>query len=511
MEIVKRQATVLSTATTAQIRPGRRVSLSGPFARAHPGCNKFGALRSHRASCAILHLLSATLLLFCGASVTKGAVVTAASASLTDVAAAITKAVAGDTVAIPAGTSTWASNLTINKAITLMGAGIDVTTIIDNIPKVAGTQMSPIVFNTTTGTYPRATGFTIRGLAQDTNKCNKAELAMFGSCKTFRIDHVKFDKPGTLCIQIMGDLWGVIDHCVFNTPNFKQDVQIYHPSWGGSGNYGDGSFNEGLYYGTEKAVYIEDCTAIGSGMAGAGVTDATYGGRFVVRHCTITNDNIGTHGTETSRIRGVRSYEIYQNTMTQGSISTYPMMFCAVYLRGGSGVIWGNSWNGVGGETGYKSGIVMSVYRANGQYGSPWMVCNGSAPFDGNTTSAGYPAIDQVGRGTCADALTGTTSNDTTGASTVDAKTLTKTWPHQASEPVYYWSNNWVPITNNAGTLAGADDTASRNLIQAGREYVDLGTTPLAGYTPYTYPHPLTTRSDTTLAPPTNLQIQAGP
>src|SRR4029453_1145448 len=46
------------------------------------------------------------------------------------VAAAVTQAVDGDTVTIPAGTCSWTTNLTVDKAITIQGAGIGQTTLV---------------------------------------------------------------------------------------------------------------------------------------------------------------------------------------------------------------------------------------------------------------------------------------------------------------------------------------------------------------------------------------------
>src|ERR1041384_7840037 len=42
----------------------------------------------------------------------------------------------GDTITLPAGTFTWSTTLTINKAITLQGAGIGATIIKDNASNV---------------------------------------------------------------------------------------------------------------------------------------------------------------------------------------------------------------------------------------------------------------------------------------------------------------------------------------------------------------------------------------
>ena len=88
------------------------------------------------------------------------AAITAASTSQADVQTAINAAAVGETVNIPAGTATWGasgSSLSVNKAITLAGAGQDVT-IIDIAP-TAGSWGNGVI-----GIYAAATlkSFTIR-------------------------------------------------------------------------------------------------------------------------------------------------------------------------------------------------------------------------------------------------------------------------------------------------------------------------------------------------------------
>jgi hypothetical protein len=58
---------------------------------------------------------------------------------------------------------------------------------------------------------------------------------------------------------------------------------------------------------------------------------------------------------------------------------------------------------------------MFTVYRAviNGQgcsgafWTQPWGMATGTNPWDGNTDPSGYPAIDQVSRGTCLDQIRG--------------------------------------------------------------------------------------------------------
>lgn len=389
----------------------------------------------------------------------------AASCSRVDVQAALAAAKDGDTVLIPSGVCTWTQGIDIAtpKAITIQGAGMDATTIIDNINKLSGGGQV-FTINTQAGKRFRMTGMTFRGMAPDTYVYNHGTILLDGTAQDFRLDHLKFDRPGTSAIRFGGAAYGLVDHCYFDLSNFKQGTVILQPAWGGH-NYGDGSFAAPLALGTEKAIYVEDNFFIGSGVAGAGPLDSFAGGRFVFRYNTVQNDVVGTHGTESSgRYRGVRSYEIYNNTFTSNTL-----LFTGVFLRGGTGVVWGNSFHGVGGETGYKNAITLANYRSDSSY-NPWGRCGAGSPWDGNTDPSGYPCLDQVGRG-----LSKLISGD---------NPTPVGWPDQASEPLYIWNNTWSPVPNNPGELV----SEQHQVIQRNRDYY-LAAKP--GYTPYVYPHPL--------------------
>jgi len=83
-------------------------------------------------------------------------------------------------------------------------------------------------------------------------------------------------------------------------------------------------------------------------------------------------------------------------------------------------------------------------------------------------------AIDQCGRGQ-GDLLSGDSP------AKINAVTGTASWPRNALEPVYSWNNTLNGSNVNIGS--------STPTIIEGRDFYNQ--TPMPGYTPYTYPHPL--------------------
>src|SRR5262245_6204409 len=101
--------------------------------------------------------------LYSGAA--DAATIQAQSCSSTHVQAAIALANDGDTVAVPAGICTWTSMLLVTgKAITIQGAGRNLTVIIDGVPAPASGAKPPAFrWNTKPTGISRLTGFTFDG------------------------------------------------------------------------------------------------------------------------------------------------------------------------------------------------------------------------------------------------------------------------------------------------------------------------------------------------------------
>ena len=401
-------------------------------------------------------------------------IINAVNCSAAAVLAAVNAAPDGGTVAIPAcpGGVSWPTTLTVTKGITVQGAGIGVTVLLDGVPKGDAMCANANPMIRFTGASParwRLTALTIRGSATDLG-CQPGHVAIGGTSKAWRVDHVRIENQQTVGIRIGGDTWGVIDHTDFEG-NHKQGVIVSHFTWGGR-TYGDGSWADPLYLGTERAVYIEDCTFTDPNPSGAGAVDMFDGGRVVFRYNTAAF--MGNHGTDSSgRRRSARSYEIYNNTFTAWA----PAAFTAILLRGGTGVIYNNTFKGD-----YVDIINATNYRDTQSF-PPWGRCDGKSPYDQNQSPTGYACIDQVGRST-GDLLSGDTPPPA--------------WPTQALEPVYQWSN----MKNGANNPVLSSLSSN---IQVNRDFFNNMIKP--GYTAFPYPHPLTL-SGPRPSPPTNVRAQ---
>lgn len=386
--------------------------------------------------------------------------ITAASCSPQDVQAAIDAASDGDTVAVPPGTATWRTSrqnrpaVVISrrgreKQITLKGAGMGKTIITDATgPKCFQT----VIKSSEQGIYSdvrekplRITGFTFRG------EGGNALISLSGyTC--WRIDHCRFENSGR-SLWVSG--FGLVDHCIFDKRDNGQSIFVSHQGFAGK-QHGDGSWSSLLELGTDRAVYIEDCTFRYYAEQPNAALDGCNGARVVFRHNTLIDAHIASHGTESGgRNRSIRSYEIYAN---RWHLDRQKQRWTAIFLRGGTGVVFDNRVTGP-----YGSFALATNYRSSAAY-APWGKCDGSSRWDGNQEPNGYPAIDQIGRST--DSGPGTP---------------------QELDPLREWDNT---LNGKNADIAVRGTGAVHLHIKAGRDF--LKDAPRPSYVPYAYPHRLT-------------------
>ena len=370
-------------------------------------------------------------------------------------------------------------------------------------------------------------------------------MAVAGTGTASRIDDLSFTNQQTSGISLSGCVFGVIDHNTFSG-NHKQGIIVNHATCGGD-SYGDYNWSIPENLGTANALYIETNTFTDPNAVGAGAMDNFGGSRVVFRYNTASF--IVGHGTESSdRTRGMRAFEVYNNTFTAVESS----QFAGFYVRSGTGVVYNNNF--VDSGPNYYNGYTNLINDRDADAFSPWGApagsgnpgaCDGTGPYDNNAgvvyasgtasassttnslvangapgwttnqwvgpyairnvtqgwgsiissnTASGiininsaygqnrswnsgdsfqvlsvYPCLDQVGRGAGL-LLSGATPTPTG-------------WVGEASEPVYAWNNTHNGVSNSAPV------SSNSTRIVAGRDYFD--NTPMPGYTPYVYPHPL--------------------
>jgi hypothetical protein len=460
--------------------------------------------------------------------------INANSAAQSDVATAIASASNGDIVIIPGGTATWTRTMPVRKAITLQGAGVGQTIVKDNVQSGSLLAITLVANNVT-----RITGIEFQDGGR-INGANGGTIHVDGSNTNgsqFRFDHNAWNRVnGTLlCDTVIG----VIDHNTFTMFENVSTVRIYGSHWDGA-NYGDGSWAAPTGFGSSQFLFIED--NVWNGMHPPFVlpmTDAYGGARFVVRHNQIHDCFVTNHGTEsTGRTRGARAMEVYNNTFTGTNLNHF-----VGGSRSGALVFHDNSISGYGGDPVFT----LTNHRSFFPFG-PWGGADGTNRWDVNAPNAFFT-------GTAASNSSGTTvtvsganwtRNQWVGytvrrtsnlcnsksitfalivSNTSNTITYTETggygapflsfcagdnleflkvdhaldqpgraggslisgdnpnpptgWNNQVTEPCYAWNNGNTP-------LAAVHGSIRQNI-----HYFD--NTPMPGYTPYVYPHPLTT------------------
>jgi hypothetical protein len=497
--------------------------------------------------------LAATLILTVS-GLAAATTINAKSASQSDVAAAIASAADGDTVTIPGGTASWTRTLQIKKGITIQGASVGATIIKDSV------QSGQLIRWTLAAGYPsRLTGIEF----QDGGRVNTIDapggiLHVDGSntnASTFRFDHCKWNNLNGS--TVFDTVIGVIDHNTFVLDKFGCAIYPYGSHWDGQ-DYGDGSWHAPTSYGSSQFLFIEDNTFTHSKPNLQGMIDAYAGARFVVRHNTIFNSLITNHGTEsTGRTRGCRAIEIYNNNYSgtnlnsqvggsrsggtlfhHNTISGYSGNLSAFDLQNYRNIYPFQPWSGADGTNAWdvndptvfftgtaaanSSGTSVTVSGANWKP-NQWAgytlrrttdICNsGSLNFGwilSNTSNTisygsnpGYPtppsmsfctgdsleirkvehALDQPGR-----ALGSLITRESPVRPT--------SWNNQATEPCYSW--------NNTNEVNGQVNFSAGPGVRANVHY--FNNTPMPGYTPYAYPHPLAKSS-----PPSQPTVNAAP
>lgn len=428
------------------------------------------------------------------------ATINATSCSQSAVQAAVNSAADGDTVVIPDGTCTWTSGITVDqsssrKSLTIRGLH-DCTVDAKGRPTSCQTNITNFFLGYTgvDGKAFRLSNFRMIG----GNVGNL--ISIRGTGKSWRIDHIYFDTVAAssriIYINEVGATdvtYGVIDSNTIINPS--NTFLHYQPDNGG--NYG---WMRPLDLGGPDALYFENNTyRRDSESASIAVTDSNGPGRFVVRYNDITNGWIQAHDAIVTNHRGVRKWEIYNNTFTYDAKGNW----WVVQLRGGTGVMYNNTISDPYGATASWS-AQMTIYRAYQTGGDPWdTLCSNSSGKAYLDIATQYPLDCSSGTG-CIN-KDGSSSNPS-GYPCRDQTGVDGNNPQVGGgRPFLFWNNkkNGNPMTVNV-------PAESTNYIVQNRDYCIATTTMPSScngvkvnYTPYTYPHPL---AQAATLPPRNLR-----
>src|SRR6266436_2270177 len=89
-----------------------------------------------------------------------------------------------------------------------------------------------------------------------------------------------------------------VDHCYLDfTSSLAESFAVNHNGWGGATN-GDGAWADDTAFGSNKFLFIEDCTF--NRLDSGGGLDCYGGGRYVARYNRFNNLGVNSHGTETT-------------------------------------------------------------------------------------------------------------------------------------------------------------------------------------------------------------------
>jgi hypothetical protein len=413
--------------------------------------------------------------------------------SASDVQAAVNAAPAGSTVVIPTGSYSWTTGVTVSKNLTITGqsqwsggSGAALTGGAQITNKIAGSA-DMILCNVS----PGAPYMTI------------SNLALLDGGTDTNYNTINFEGSGTplltgCYLHSAGGVnrtvyWGLNGGVAWNNTCYSNDgdpeifgfeIVTANPgtSWQSPSTMGTldttGTNNTYIESNTFNNVILQSF-------------DCADNSRVVIRYNTFNNSGGSSHGQDTSP-NGCRQWEFYNNTCiftTSGNTlagDAYPLnMNWWALFRGGTGVILNNVFPSISSEQwGSKATIIFGDFNINQ---TPNAV----------PCQTVYPSARQIGQTWIG---SGGYSYQTPGTAAVDGTGY-------GTDPVYIWGNTGTGATNVGYANQSDSDFSSScgnglnvaNFIKSGRDYI-VGTAK-PGYTPYPYPHPLTSGSGTPAAP----------
>lgn len=405
--------------------------------------------------------------------------VNAASCSSKDVQSAINSASSGQTVNVPSGNCSWGTSaVSLSKAIILNGAGQGAT----NIDVSGGNPAFTIAQPSSGTTYIQNLTFTA---SNNENTPHTIEITGTWPPKgavVFEYDTFMDTYSTFLESDVAGGV--IISHITFNGNQDGALITVKDltdtNSWTSPNSLGTND-TTGL-----MNIYIED-SAFNNGWNG--IVDCDDNCRMVFRHNTLTNSGgFNSHGEATSPF-GMRQFEIYDNVFKYPNPNnTNVNLNWFIWIRGGSGVIWGNTMDELYGSSwGDKSEVGLTIRGAED-----------NRP-QGSCAQVNYPVPHQIGQ-------SNNGKSDFTDPIYFWGNTSTASSPHPSGDYIqvsggWGWGNpcgfDWNTFFQWGRDGVNTSLKAPITLSSGGGSVEGEGGTAKPGYTPYPYPHPLVTGQGT--------------
>lgn len=421
-------------------------------------------------------------------SVAYSGTVISASCSYSDVQSAINSANSGDTVYVPECTASWSKGITINKGITLQGAGVEKTIIkYTGLGKEAIINYNPsIPFN---NEYFRLTGFSI-----DCNNISETVGILIKNTSNeyiitnIRVDHNRIVKAGSYAAKFLGMIYGLFDNNELEGNYIDFNIL-------GNDKY---SWNDPLKIGSSRYLYIESNKITNTREM---IILSGWGARWVFRYNTVDLSEIGynvidAHGNLVvsypecnweNDIRGVVGHEIYENIFT--NLNRVSRLHDH---RGGTGIIFNNIVTGM--IYGGNSTIVIREEDNNSGIGACYPVKNTYPGYD--------PVKDTYIWNNTLNGIPYYIYNEDSDFMIIEKRDYWSDTQAGTPNPTNYWikgsSSNRGSFCENGNIYWETDKKRLYKCI--GENNWTLI------YMPYTYPHPLSL-SQSAPSPPKNLKI----
>jgi hypothetical protein len=403
-----------------------------------------------------------------------------------------------------------------------------------------------LTITTVAGKSFELTGVTF--LTSSTKAAAFGSLNINGGSTSVRVDHNHFnDQTSGEHLLELDSFNGVFDHNFFDSTNRANLIFLHTTAYGPSG-LGNEVYTQPDNFGTSSFIFVENNLF----QNGTFAFDSGAGGSMVFRYNVVGNNTrLQTHGTlgppvDSAGRRGSRSLEVYGNSFTfnpnpNGNDTSTYFPFVMDY-ESGTGLWWNNNISGF--QIFLREDTVRTNTATYTETATPngWGYCGTSASgtgsnWDGSATGNGYPCLDQLGRGQ------GQLINSAAFPGRLNTSTGTIAWPQQALHPIYVWGNKFntfpnitqsywnnfdtvtvenrdyyleLPNLNEAGSFTGAagvgcgpasgvgcnNPVAQPGTCTNGTAYWQTATQTLQlcssntfsnYYSPFTYPHPLTT------------------